>query len=120
MGAGVHHQGAKSRRRAHRHRLRMRRMMLAKSQEKLGDALGVTFQQVQKMRVPTESARAGCNRSPTSCRPQWRSSLRGSAPDRFVEARFLKQIGHSWRRPLPQNWMSGLPDQRGLALRATD
>jgi hypothetical protein len=48
MGAGVHHQGAKSRRRAHRHRLRMRRMMLAKSQEKLGDALGVTFQQVQK------------------------------------------------------------------------
>jgi transcriptional regulator with XRE-family HTH domain len=49
MGAGVHHQGAKSRRRAHRHRLRMRRMMLAKSQEKLGDALGVTFQQVQKI-----------------------------------------------------------------------
>jgi transcriptional regulator with XRE-family HTH domain len=28
--------------------LRMRRMMLAMSQEKLGDALGVTFQQVQK------------------------------------------------------------------------
>jgi hypothetical protein len=73
-----------------------------------------------KKRVPTESARAGCNRSPTSCRPQWRSSLRGSAPDRFVETRFLKQIRHSWRRPLPQNWMSGLPDQRGLALRATD
>jgi transcriptional regulator with XRE-family HTH domain len=29
-------------------RLRMRRMMLAMSQEKLGDALGLTFQQVQK------------------------------------------------------------------------
>ena len=29
-------------------RVRMRRMMLAMSQEKLGDALGVTFQQVQK------------------------------------------------------------------------
>ena len=29
-------------------RVRMRRMMLSMSQEKLGDALGVTFQQVQK------------------------------------------------------------------------
>jgi transcriptional regulator with XRE-family HTH domain len=29
-------------------RLRMRRMMLSMSQEKLGDALGLTFQQVQK------------------------------------------------------------------------
>ena len=29
-------------------RVRMRRMMLSISQEKLGDALGVTFQQVQK------------------------------------------------------------------------
>ena len=29
-------------------RVRMRRMMLAMSQEKLGDALGLTFQQIQK------------------------------------------------------------------------
>src|SRR5438034_8794140 len=29
-------------------RVRMRRMMLAMSQERLGDALGLTFQQVQK------------------------------------------------------------------------
>src|SRR5262245_38758926 len=29
-------------------RVRMRRMMLGMSQEKLGDALGLTFQQVQK------------------------------------------------------------------------
>jgi DNA-binding XRE family transcriptional regulator len=29
-------------------RVRMRRMMLAMTQEKLGDALGLTFQQVQK------------------------------------------------------------------------
>jgi transcriptional regulator with XRE-family HTH domain len=29
-------------------RLRMRRMMLPMSQEKLGEALGLTFQQVQK------------------------------------------------------------------------
>ena len=97
VGAGVHHQGAKSRRQARRHRLRMRRMMLAMSRKKVGDALGVTFQQVQKIarRAPTESARAGCNRSPTSCRPQWRSSLRVLQKDR-------RQIGHSWRRPLPQ------------------
>jgi hypothetical protein len=97
VGAGVHHQGAKSRRQARRHRLRMRRMMLAMSRKKVGDALGVTFQQVQKnaRRAPTESARAGCNRSPTSCRPQWRSSLRVLQKDR-------RQIGHSWRRPLPQ------------------
>ena len=30
-------------------RVRMRRMMLSMSQEKLGDALGLTFQQVQKL-----------------------------------------------------------------------
>ena len=29
-------------------RVRMRRMMLAMSQEKLGESLGLTFQQVQK------------------------------------------------------------------------
>ena len=29
-------------------RLRMRRLMLAMSQEKIGEALGLTFQQVQK------------------------------------------------------------------------
>ena len=29
-------------------RVRMRRKMLGMSQEKLGDALGITFQQVQK------------------------------------------------------------------------
>jgi transcriptional regulator with XRE-family HTH domain len=34
-------------------RLRMRRMMLAMGQEKLGDALGVTFQQIQKYEMGT-------------------------------------------------------------------
>ena len=40
-------------------RVRMRRMMLAMSQEKLGDALGLTFQQVQKYEK-------GTNRIPAS------------------------------------------------------
>ncbi len=39
-------------------RVRMRRMMLSMSQEKLGDALGLTFQQVQKYEKGT-SAFAG-------------------------------------------------------------
>ena len=44
-------------------RVRMRRMMLGMSQTKLGDALGITFQQVQKYekgtnRIPTTTAAA--------------------------------------------------------------
>src|SRR3954453_18719409 len=35
-------------------RVRMRRMMLGMSQEKLGDALGLTFQQVQKYEKGTK------------------------------------------------------------------
>src|SRR5213595_2581054 len=41
-------------------RVRMRRMMLAISQEKLGDAVGVTFQQVQKYEKGTN--RIGASR----------------------------------------------------------
>src|SRR5436853_7682239 len=41
-------------------RVRMRRMMLAMSQEKLGDALGLTFQQVQKSEKGTN--RIGASR----------------------------------------------------------
>jgi len=40
--------------------VRMRRMMLAMSQEKLGDALGLTFQQVQKYEKGTN--RIGASR----------------------------------------------------------
>lgn len=40
-------------------RVRMRRMMLAMSQEKLGDALGLTFQQVQKYEKGTNRISAG-------------------------------------------------------------
>lgn len=38
-------------------RIRMRRMMLGMSQEKLGDALGLTFQQVQKYEKGTNGVR---------------------------------------------------------------
>ena len=41
-------------------RLRMRRLMLSMSQEKLGDALGLTFQQVQKYEKGTN--RIGASR----------------------------------------------------------
>src|SRR6476469_5772122 len=41
-------------------RVRMRRMMLGMSQEKLGDALGLTFQQVQKYEKGTN--RIGASR----------------------------------------------------------
>ena len=40
-------------------RVRMRRLMLAMSQEKLGDALGLTFQQVQKYEKGTNRIGAG-------------------------------------------------------------
>jgi transcriptional regulator with XRE-family HTH domain len=39
-------------------RVRMRRMMIAMSQEKLGDALGLTFQQVQKYEKGANRIRA--------------------------------------------------------------
>ena len=41
-------------------RVRMRRMMLSMSQEKLGDAIGLTFQQVQKYEKGTN--RVGASR----------------------------------------------------------
>src|SRR5438132_8945295 len=41
-------------------RVRMRRMMMSMSQEKLGDALGLTFQQVQKYEKGTN--RIGASR----------------------------------------------------------
>jgi transcriptional regulator with XRE-family HTH domain len=40
-------------------RVRMRRLMLGMSQEKLGDALGLTFQQVQKYEKGTNRMGAG-------------------------------------------------------------
>jgi transcriptional regulator with XRE-family HTH domain len=46
-------------------RVRMRRMMLGMSQEKLGDALGLTFQQVQKYEKGTN--RIGASRLQQIC-----------------------------------------------------
>jgi DNA-binding XRE family transcriptional regulator len=58
-------------------RLRLRRMMLGMSQEKLADAFGITFQQVQKYEKGlTGSALVGCSTLPTSCRSQYSSSSR--------------------------------------------
>ena len=45
-------------------RVRMRRIMLGMSQEKLGEALGLTFQQVQKYEKGTN--RVGASRLPVS------------------------------------------------------
>src|ERR1700683_2975975 len=42
-------------------RVRMRRLMLAMSQSKLADALGLTFQQVQKYEKGTRSRRRRCS-----------------------------------------------------------
>jgi transcriptional regulator with XRE-family HTH domain len=58
-------------------RVRMRRMMLGMSQEKLGDALGLTFQQVQKYeKGRTASARVACSISRISCKCPCLSSLK--------------------------------------------
>src|SRR5262249_16021623 len=52
-------------------RVRMRRMMLSMSQQKLADGLALIFQQVQKSRgVLTASGPADCSKSPISFRCQ--------------------------------------------------
>jgi transcriptional regulator with XRE-family HTH domain len=66
-------------------RVRMRRMMLSMSQEKLGDALGLTFQQVQKYEK-------GANR---------------------IGASRLQQIAHILQVPV-SFFFEGAPDVPGL------
>jgi transcriptional regulator with XRE-family HTH domain len=46
-------------------RVRMRRMLLGMSQEKLGDALDLTFQQVQKYEKGTNRIGASKSRTPS-------------------------------------------------------
>src|SRR3981189_2698671 len=60
-------------------RMRMRRMMLGMSQQKLGDALGITFQQVQKYEK-------GMNRISASRLQQASHILHVSAPFFFEGA----------------------------------
>lgn len=67
-------------------RVRMRRMMLGMSQEKLGDALGLTFQQVQKYEKGTN--RIGASR--------------------------LQQIGHFLQVPV-SFFFEGAPDVPGTS-----
>jgi DNA-binding XRE family transcriptional regulator len=56
-------------------RVRMRRKMLGMSQGKLGAALGLTFQQVQKYeKGANRSGRVACNTSLQSCKSQSPSS----------------------------------------------
>ena len=86
-------------------RVRMRRMMLSMSQEKLGDALGLTFQQVQKYEKGTN--RIGASRlqqiavilqvpvsfffegAPTSPTPGGHQSGMGEAPSPAYVSDFL-------------------------------
>src|SRR5438105_12542210 len=72
-------------------RVRMRRMMLAMSQEKLGDALGLTFQQVQKYEK-------GANR---------------------IGASRLQQISHTLQVPVAF-FFEGAPDIAGLSTNSED
>jgi transcriptional regulator with XRE-family HTH domain len=74
-------------------RVRMRRMMLSMSQEKLGDALGLTFQQVQKYEKGAN--RIGASRLqqiahilqvPVSFFFEGAPSLPGQTTDGFAEA----------------------------------
>jgi transcriptional regulator with XRE-family HTH domain len=71
-------------------RVRMRRMMLAMSQEKLGDALGLTFQQVQKYEK-------GINR---------------------ISASRLQQISHILQVPV-ESFFEEAPNLRGTAPKET-
>ncbi len=73
-------------------RVRMRRMMLGMSQEKLGDALGLTFQQVQKYEKGTN--RIGASRLqqisktlnvPPSFFFEGAPALAGEGPSGFAE-----------------------------------
>jgi transcriptional regulator with XRE-family HTH domain len=74
-------------------RVRMRRMMLSMSQEKLGDALGLTFQQVQKYEKGTN--RIGASRLqqistilqvPVAFFFEGAPAMQGQAPDGMREA----------------------------------
>src|ERR1035438_8910405 len=72
-------------------RVRMRRMMLSMSQEKLGDALGLTFHQVQKYEKGTN--RIGAGR--------------------------LQQIAHILQMPM-ESFFEGLPHEPGQRRVPTD
>ena len=92
-------------------RVRMRRMMLAMSQEKLGDALGLTFQQVQKYEK-------GANRIGASRLQQISSILQVPVSFFFEGASQLEGSGQSEANdaPSPAYVSDFLATSDGLAL----
>src|SRR3954463_16471096 len=64
-------------------RVRMRRMMVGMSQEKLGEACGITFQQIQKYEKGTNRMAAVCTRLRAFFRCRWSS---------FTKERLRKQV----------------------------
>src|SRR5574337_791085 len=88
-------------------RVRMRRMMLAISQEKLGDALGLTFQQVQKYEK-------GTNRIGASRLQQISHVLQVPVAFFFEGAPLLNQ-SPTWSRRLPGSRTKQVTDLGQLA-----
>ena len=91
-------------------RVRMRRMMLSMSQEKLGDALGLTFQQVQKYEKGTN--RIGASRLqqislilqvPVSFFSKERRRLRADLKA-WAKRRRPSMPPVSWRLPTDSPW----------------
>src|SRR5215510_11696329 len=91
-------------------RVRMRRMMLGMSQEKLGDALGLTFQQVQKYEK-------GTNRIGASRLQQISQILQVPVAFFFEGAPSLhSQVGELNEAPSPTYVSDFLATSDGLAL----
>src|SRR4249919_67236 len=90
-------------------RVRMRRMMLAMSQEKLGDALGLTFQQVQKYEK-------GTNRIGASRLQQIANILKVPPQFFFEELPKAKGAAHYDAQPSPAYLNDFVSSNDGIAL----
>ncbi|HET9904430.1 MAG TPA: helix-turn-helix transcriptional regulator [Xanthobacteraceae bacterium] len=90
-------------------RVRMRRMMMNMSQEKLGDALGLTFQQVQKYEK-------GTNRIGASRLQQISDILKVPVSFFFEGAPGLAPAGGMGEAPSPAYISDFLATSEGLAL----
>ena len=90
-------------------RVRMRRMMIGMSQEKLGDALGITFQQVQKYEK-------GTNRIGASRLQQISKTLGVSVSFFFEGAPEIGEPGGFSDSPSPAYVAEFLASSEGLAL----
>jgi transcriptional regulator with XRE-family HTH domain len=90
-------------------RVRMRRMMLSMSQEKLGDALGLTFQQVQKYEK-------GTNRIGASRLQQISDILQAPVSFFFEGAPNLSGAGEAKEAPSPAYVSDFLATSEGLSL----